>query len=291
MTPTYPLSFAEIRSWAGEADLPVSEARVRFAQYAILQAISASRRLREGLVFKGGNALDFVWQSNRSTVDLDFSVDHESILAYPDADAIKTLLEGGLAVATTKLGLTFRVLRVEPQPPGEGKTFVTFQARIEYAQPDQPRHRQRLAQGEVIHQGIDLDISVNEPIGAAPFYEVSPGLYLRVATIEDIVAEKLRALLQQRIRNRVRPQDLLDIAVVLREQPHLDRHLVATFLRSKAEARGVPVRRSAFRHPELAQRASTGYAELAATTRTNFIPFDEALGLLYAFIDELSISD
>lgn len=291
MNSTFPLSFAEIRSWAGEAGVPMSEARVRFAQYAILQAISASRRLREGLVFKGGNALDFVWQPNRSTVDLDFSVDHDSILANPDAATIKALLEGGLAVAATKLGLAFRLLRVEPQPPGDGKTFVTFQARIEYAQPDQPRHRQRLEQGEVIRQGIDLDISINEPIGAAPILEVSLDLYLRVATIEDIVAEKLRALLQQLIRNRVRPQDLLDIAVVLREQPELDRILVATFLLIKAEARGVPVSRTAFRHPELADRAGIGYAELAATTRTSFVPFDEALNALYAFIDELPISD
>ncbi len=68
----------------------------------------------------------------------------------------------------------------------------------------------------MIHQGIDLDISINEPIGAATFFEVSPDLRIRVATIEDIVAEKLRALLQQLIRNWVRPQDLLDIAVVLR---------------------------------------------------------------------------
>jgi predicted nucleotidyltransferase component of viral defense system len=53
----------------------MSEARRRFAQYAVLRAIASSARLSELLVFKGGNALDFVWSPNRSTSDLDFSAD------------------------------------------------------------------------------------------------------------------------------------------------------------------------------------------------------------------------
>ena len=53
----------------------MSEARRRFAQYAVLRAISSSARLRELLVSKGGDALDFVWSPNRGTIDLDFSAD------------------------------------------------------------------------------------------------------------------------------------------------------------------------------------------------------------------------
>jgi predicted nucleotidyltransferase component of viral defense system len=78
VTASYPVSFDDMRLWAGAAGVTVDEARIRFAQYAVLSSIAAVRPLREGLVFKGGNALDFVWQPNRSTVDLDFSVDHTS---------------------------------------------------------------------------------------------------------------------------------------------------------------------------------------------------------------------
>lgn len=53
----------------------VSEARRRFAPYAVLRAIGSSARLSEPLAFKGGDALDFVWSPNRSTIDLDFSAD------------------------------------------------------------------------------------------------------------------------------------------------------------------------------------------------------------------------
>jgi hypothetical protein len=168
---------------------------------------------------------------------------------------------------------------------------VTFRVRIAYALPDQPRPRQRLAQGEMIPQGIDLDISINEPIGATTLVEVSPGVHLRVATIEDIVAEKLRALLQQPIRNRQRRQDLLDIAVILRKNIAFDRGLVAEFLLAKAAARDVPVTRTAFRSPEIVSRASAGYAELEGTTRVLFVPLEEALALLHMLVDELNIPE
>lgn len=52
-------------------------------------------------------------------------------------------------------------------------------------------------------------------------------LPLRVSTAEDIVAEKLRALLQQALRNRTRRQDLLDIAALLRAGVPLDPARVA----------------------------------------------------------------
>jgi predicted nucleotidyltransferase component of viral defense system len=291
MRPAYPFSFDTIGAWARENAVSANEARVRFAQYAVLQSIAAVRQLREGLVFKGGNALDFVWQPNRSTVDLDFSVDHKSALATPDADTIQTLLERGNGVAIAATGILLVVHQVRRNPPGEDRHFVTFQGRVGYSLPDQARLRQRMEQGERSPQVIDLDISINEPIGDARIRELSSGVFLRVATIEDIVAEKLRALLQQPIRNRHRRQDLLDIAVVLRENATFDRGLVAAFLLTKAEARGVPVSRAAFRNPEVAERASVGYAELQQTTRVLFVPYEEALTLLHEFVNNLEIPD
>jgi predicted nucleotidyltransferase component of viral defense system len=289
VTPTYPIAFDDMRSWAEAAGVPVNEARVRFAQFAVLQSIATVRPLREGLVFKGGNALDFLWQPNRSTVDLDFSVDHTSSLATPDAEAIRTLLERGIPAVNSSLRVMLVVQRVRQDPPGEDKHFITFQARIGYALPDQARLRQRMEQGEPSPQGIDLDISLNEPIGAARLIEMSPGLRLRVATIEDIIAEKLRALLQQPIRNRQRRQDLLDIAVILRENIPFDRSLVTRFLLEKAAARNVPVTRAAFRSHDVIDRASADYAALEGTTRVLFVPVGEALTLLHGLVDELEV--
>lgn len=148
MTPNFPTSFDVISAWAGMAGAPVDEARIRFAQYAVLCSISSVAALREGLVFKGGNALDFVWQPNRSTVDLDFSVDHTSRLATPDAESIRVLLERGLPVATARLGIALAIHRVQQDPRGTDRHFITFGARIGYALPDEDRLRQRMDRGE-----------------------------------------------------------------------------------------------------------------------------------------------
>jgi predicted nucleotidyltransferase component of viral defense system len=289
VTPSYPVSFVDIREWADVTGVSVTEARVRFAQYAVLHAIAAVRPLREGLVFKGGNALDFVLMPNRSTVDLDFSVDHTSLLAMPDAEAIRTLLERGVPVANANLGVMLQVQRFRASPPGEDRHFVTFRGRVGYALPDQSRVRQRMVQGEVIPQNIALDISINEPIGGTQLVAIGPQLHLRVATLEDIIAEKLRALLQQPIRNRQRRQDLLDIAVILRQEIDFDRRLVADYLVAKAAARDVTVSTLAFRDPEVARRAGEDYAELEETTRVLFVPLEDALALLFGLVEHLDI--
>ncbi len=99
------------------------------------------------------------------------------------------------------------------------------------------------------------------------------------------MAEKLRALLQQPIRNRHRRQDLLDIAIILQAHPDFDRAAVANFLCRKVGERNVPVSRAAFRDPDIAARVSQEYAGLESTTRRAFIPLEQALDMLYAFVD------
>jgi predicted nucleotidyltransferase component of viral defense system len=291
VTDRFPVAFTVLRTWAAEHGVPVPEARIRFAQYAILYAIAGSRALGAVLVFKGGNALDFVWQPNRSTIDLDFSAD----LAPDDEpltpDRLKALLGRALADVGRRLGLAFAIHRVEQQPPGPNRTFITYTARIGYALPDDTTPRARLGRGQPSPLVIPVEISLNEVICATETIDLGDSRRLRISTIEDIVAEKMRALLQQPIRNRLRPQDLLDIAVILRHGPDLDRARVADFLLRKAAGRHVPVSRAAFRHPEIAARASQDYAALRATTRSLFIPVDEALAVLLAFVADLEIPE
>ncbi len=45
----------------------------------------------------------------------------------------------------------------------------------------------------------------------------------------------------------------------------------------KARARDVPVSKTAFRDPELAERSRYGYDDLMVTVREDFVPFEEAL--------------
>ncbi|MHB1134565.1 MAG: nucleotidyl transferase AbiEii/AbiGii toxin family protein [Chloroflexota bacterium] len=300
MKSLYPTSFTDLGDWAKANAVLVSEARLRFVQYAVLRAIATSRTLSAMLVLKGGNALDFVWQPNRSTLDLDFSVDNAAQPKLLDTGSLRTLLQPALETVGRSLGIAFRVQSVEQQPPGSNRHFVTFEANIGYALPDQVRGRTQLEQERPVSSVVKLEISINEPICADERINID-GLHpLRVCTLDDIVAEKLRALLQQKLRNRTRRQDLLDIAVILRGQARLDpsrRQVklnygrISCFLLQKAAARHVPVSRAAFRDPELAARARQDYDALQSRTREEFIPFEEAHDALIAFIDQLQISE
>ncbi|MDQ6601658.1 MAG: nucleotidyl transferase AbiEii/AbiGii toxin family protein [Chloroflexota bacterium] len=291
MTVNYPGSFATISSWANRHNTSVTEARQRFAQYGILRAIATSQRLSGILVFKGGNALDFIWQPNRSTVDLDFSADMRALTDDFDERILQRLLERSLSGTGRLLGITFSVHSVSRQPPGEGKTFVTLTAKIGYALEDDDRNRARIDSQRPSMTVIPIEISLNEPVCADIQVLIDATHQLRVSSLEDIIAEKLRALLQQPLCNRTRRQDLLDIAVILQSGTSLDRSSIAAFLIEKARARDVPVSRTAFRDPEIARRASEDYHALANTTRAIFISFDEALRLLLTLTDDLLIPE
>jgi predicted nucleotidyltransferase component of viral defense system len=285
MIALYPTTFSEISLWAKENRFPVSEARFRYAQFGILQSVAGSKVLSSALVLKGGNALDFVWQPNRSTRDLDFS----SRDADLTVEQIREFFEPSLQRVSTTTGVLYRIQRLKQQPPGVGRSFITFDLSVGYALPDEPRNQQLIRNGSPSLANIPVEISLNEPICATQDVDMGSANGLQVSTQEDIVAEKLRALLQQVPRNRTRPQDVLDIAVSLRGGAHLRPDIVTVFLLQKAASRNIEVNLKLFLAEELWKRAEQGYAELERTTRTTFIPFGQAKELVLAFVRILPI--
>ena len=286
----YPTTLSQVAAWARHNAVTEAAARDRYAQYVVLFAIANTRELRRSLVFKGGNALDFVLLPNRSTVDLDFSLDMDTGSDVATPAVLAGELQQALASVERHHNIRLRLHGVRSQPPGEARTFVTMQARIGYATSDQRGLPARMGRGDTSPQVIPVEVSLNEPLVENELHRISPELLpLRVSTLNDIAAEKLRALLQQRVRNRTRRQDVLDLAVMIRSDATIDLSVVSQGLLLKAAARNVPVSRQAFHHPEIADRARTGYDALASDTRKTFIPFDEAFAAVLAFVDTLDI--
>lgn len=146
-----------------------------------------------------------------------------------------------------------------------------------------------MAKRETSNHVAQVDISLNEPICASTEFALDREHVIRISTREDIVAEKLRALLQQPLRNRRRKQDVLDIAFILQNGPIPDPGEVARFLQLKSASRDVTVSHRAFHDPEIARRAQLEYDTLEPTARHRFIPFDEAWDTLIRFVDELPL--
>ncbi len=112
----FPGSVSEIIQWSHERGLPLATARVRFAQRVILISIGGNPRLRDALIFKGGNALDFVWSPNRSTIDLDFSLNSEAEVSRTGHEQIRELLGRSLAAGQSRDGVMAKIQRWDIQP-------------------------------------------------------------------------------------------------------------------------------------------------------------------------------
>ena len=287
MSVSYPRSLLEVRAWIASSGSDAVTGRLRFAQYLVLCSIASVPELQRALVFKGGNALDFAWQPNRSTLDLDFTIESGEF----DEVSLSASLALGLTSASLQSGALLQLHSVTQQPRGANRTRVTYKTIVGYALPDELALRQRMERGLKSSQTIQADISKNDPICAATTFRLDDIRELRICTVEDIVAEKLRALLQQEGRNRQRPQDVLDIALAVRNHPDLNPINIASFLLTKSAERDIEVTQKAFQSPELAERARSGYEPLRTTARSVFIPFDEAFAEVLAFVGTLPIPE
>lgn len=144
--------------------------------------------------------------------------------------------------------LALRVHSVRQNPKGADRSFITYEVPIGYAFPEQERLLLAMRSNKTSSQIVRLDVSLNEAIFAAELYRLDADSSIRVSSLEDILAEKLRALLQQPIRNRSRRQNLLDIAVTVTQHRDIDRISFAAFLLRKAAIRNVAVSHFAFQH-------------------------------------------
>jgi Nucleotidyl transferase AbiEii toxin, Type IV TA system len=109
---------------------------------------------------------------------------------------------------------------------------------------------------------------------------------------EDNLAEKLRALLLQPIRNRSRPQDVYDIASRFREfGGTLDLAKISEFLLKKAQARNIQPTKSSF-DESVRSRAAAGYdTQIRAEAPNAFIPLEEAWPEVLGLVSRLTIPD
>jgi len=207
----------------------------------ILAGISQVDALRETLVFKGGSALKKCYFGDyRFSEDLDFS----GLPDAPTGDEMAEAVQGACAAAARLLDeyapvdiTCERYTEREPHPGGQ--EAFTIRARLPW---------QRRAQTRVMVE-VSMDEKVLKPTPMrAVLHEYGEPLeaHVRVYTLEEIVAEKLRAILQhvekleERGWSRSRARDYYDLWRVLRAYgEQLDLAGFPLFLREKCAVRNV----------------------------------------------------
>lgn len=207
----------------------------------VLAGMSRVDALREALVFKGGTALKKCYFGRyRFSEDLDFSALEGAPTGDPMEDAVRSACGEAVGLLDEYAPAAFECERyTEREPHPGGQEAFTIRARL-------PWHREPLVR-------VMIEITLDEPIlGTASERQIIHTYgepledRLKVYSLEEIIAEKLRAVLQhqemleQRGWARSRARDYYDIWRVLKSyRDTLDLSGFRSFLRRKCEVRDV----------------------------------------------------
>lgn len=207
----------------------------------ILAGISQIDVLQDALAFKGGTALKKCYFGDyRFSEDIDFS----GVENVPTGEAMERAIHEACGTAMDLLNeyapveiVSNRYIEQEPHPGGQEAFLI--HARLPWQ--NRPQTRVKIE--------ITLDEDVLKPVNKRPViheYGESLNAQVYVYALEEIVAEKLRAILQnikilqERGWSRSRAKDFYDLWRILKEyRAQLDLSNFVSFLRDKCFVRNV----------------------------------------------------
>lgn len=267
----------EIDAWAAQA--PQGQQGFREAVHTILDGIGHSQNLSAKMVMKGGLLLAIRYDSSRYTRDLDFST--RDPYTAESADVLLAELREGLVAAEDRLpyDTACRLQSHKVQPKGENKTHHSLALKIGYASRSNASQMARLEAG-TCGQVVDIDYSFNEAVVDVEVLELDGGGTIRSYTLNNVLAEKMRSLLQQSIRRRNRRQDVYDIWLLLGSGPALLAEELArihAILVASCASKGIVPHINSMESAEVTSMARTGYQELAADVEGELPSFAEAM--------------
>lgn len=280
----YPIEEHEIGPWSKRNEVSTEQGKIRFMEYVILSCIASIPTTRNGMILKGGNALRFAFQSPRSTKDLDFTAEGNEIV--DDPEVIRKALDESLAYALRRFNVKAKCKRVKRNPKSPGATRPTYDIAIGYQLPNDRYFND--IENPRVSTIIPVEITLNDLV--CDTHEWADVKGLRVCSLNDILAEKLRSLLQQVIRNRNRWQDVYDICTYVRRE-NFDRGKVAHFLKEKSNIREIEVRKSSF-DEEVRKRAALDFdIHVRTEAPKDIIRFDEAWDAVKSLVQSLDIPE
>jgi predicted nucleotidyltransferase component of viral defense system len=255
----------DLDAWVDEARPDPSRYRQRQVSRILLHAVARTPVLRDALYLKGGTLMSAVHSSARQTGDIDFTAVADDHVAF--TEALRGVLDRALVGAAADLGyldIMTRVQKLTRQPlQFETATAPALQMTIGTARRGgNEEARLRAGQAPTI---LRVDISFKEPVFNIEVLGVdTPDQTILVYSDEEVIAEKLRALIQQPLRNRNRRQDTYDIAWLIgRRGFDADaRQRILTAFLGKADARAVQPTADALDDPEVRRRAGAEWSTM-----------------------------
>lgn len=287
MTPDRRIEELDLAAWAERA--PPEQRGFREAVHIVLMAISTSAALSSRMVMKGGLLLAIRYDSTRFTKDADFSTRE---LYAPGAEtALLAELDQQLVIVNDRLpyDTMCRRQRTEIRPKRADALYPTLTLCIGYAPRSNPKALQRLMHGQM-PTVVEIDYSYNEAVLDVDVLALRNGEQLQAYSLLNLLAEKLRSLLQQPERHRNRRQDVYDLNLLLAGcdpmDPNEKRHLLELIKHTCAERR-ITATRDSMDHPLVREMAEKDYGGLAQEVDGELTPFDVAYTSVQRFYASL----
>jgi len=250
----------DLESWIEKARSDPLKYIERQATEIVLAAIGASPNFGDKIFLKGGVLMGVMYNSPRQTSDLDFSTCINP--AKKIVDEMIAEVNAQLPRMATILGspdVICKVQSVKKKPTEkrfENYDYPALKMKIGYARRGSQLER-------YVNEGrcpnvIEADISFNEPLVEVEMIKLeNQDTCIGVYSIYALIAEKLRALLQQEHRNRERRQDVYDISFLIKNFPLENDELciVLKELLQKSRSRSIEPNMHSIDSKELYKRA------------------------------------
>lgn len=283
----------DIEQWVAEA--PRDFQLARQATHIILRAISSDESLRTSMIIKGGTLLGIRYGSTRFTTDIDFST--EKTLSEINLDEFEATLNDAMDLVESFLnyGVKCKLQSYDIKPNAKG-TFPTIKMKIAYCLRSNAAQMKRLEVDRNCPLVIVIDYSFNEKSYNVEMLQLGDDDgEIQAYDICDLMAEKLRSILQQEVRNRGREQDIYDVNYLLTTIKPLsdsEKTKILNSLINKSVGKKIDylLHRDGIDDPEIKKRSSEKYPLLKDTV-VDLPDFDESYTRVAEFFKSLPWDD
>lgn len=282
---------ADFQAWEDAAADDRQTQQERIASEVFLAALGSTETFRNKIFLKGGILVGAVYESGRNTADLDFST-----TLKPSRDFLQKLeaeLAVALPAAAAQVGSPDTIIKVQsvkyrPRP----ETFVEANApaiEVKFAYAERgSKNEIRLNSGKS-SDVIYADISFNEEVVSIEEVWIGDsGLSFFAYSKCDLIAEKLRSIIQQKTRKRNRRQDIYDLWFLINKYPiSIDQKFEVkdVFIR-KCKSREIEPDENSLNDEEIVERSKADWDTLG--NEVAYLPeFDEAYGIVADFYAKL----
>jgi hypothetical protein len=277
----------DIEKWITDSPNDKEKA-FRRAIHIILLAISNSPDLRAQMLFHGGLLMALKYKGVRHTTDLDFATKNK----FVDVDTNYFLkeLEKRLTDASEipPYGMACKIQSHKIKPLGENKNFQTLEINVGYAYKDGPNYRRLLNKN--CTNIIKIDYSYNEINQKIDILEFSKNNNIKAYSLSDFVAEKYRAIIQQKTRNRNRRQDVFDIYWLIKNNLLIGNNIKNRILKSfliKSASRNLAVNKLILRDEDIIKRSKTEYDSLGQEINIDLPMFKDIYKIVQEYYESM----